>query len=391
MQSRVSCCAFVTILWGSLCWSAEVPSDVPSPPEPPAKLPAIPASAADGICRFLSSEAFASGIEGNSPPAVPRLMPVSTDSPVSRASSDLTPLQHLRKAADHLEAAGEWNGRNLGNQTAAEIRRTADALEREAAQRLEELTRHVEMMQEEIARLRRLTGTPDQIRISCIIAEVPADRAPKLLQQITENEAAPEQADSQAVFWVSDARDVVSILTLLARDGDAKILARPSVVTQSGRPATVRSGGEFPILIPQDDGKTSVEWREFGVRFEAVPHALGNGRIRLEVAPELAERDFANAVTVGGMRVPAVTTRRMNTKVEMQLGQTLILGGMTQQSKNGPQTGSRMSRSAPQHDDQVQLASAETTADETETTAENNETVLWFLVTAEANGDTAER
>ncbi|RMG35832.1 MAG: hypothetical protein D6725_11680 [Planctomycetota bacterium] len=107
-----------------------------------------------------------------------------------------------------------------------------------------------------------------------------------------------------------------------------KILAEPEMVTTNGRPSTMLSGGEFPILVPQSLGTVSIEWRQFGVRLEAVPMILGNGRLRLQLQPEVSERDFSNSIEVGGITVPALTVRRVNTEVEMQFGQTLMIAGL---------------------------------------------------------------
>ena len=82
--------------------------------------------------------------------------------------------------------------------------------------------------------------------------------------------------------------------------------------------------GSYHVLVPQGLGTVSIEWREFGVRLEAVPIILGNGRLRLELMPEVSERDFTNAVNVNGLIVPGLTTRRVNTQVEMRFGETLI-------------------------------------------------------------------
>jgi pilus assembly protein CpaC len=108
----------------------------------------------------------------------------------------------------------------------------------------------------------------------------------------------------------------------------AKVLAETTLVTNSGRPATLLAGGQFPILVPQQLGTVTIEYREFGVRMEAVPIALGNGRLRLQVAPEVSERDVSSAVVVNGFPVPGITLRRVNTEVEMRFGETLMLGGL---------------------------------------------------------------
>ena len=107
-----------------------------------------------------------------------------------------------------------------------------------------------------------------------------------------------------------------------------KVLAEPEMVATNGRPATMLSGGEFPIIVPQSLGTVSIQWREFGVRLEAVPFVLGGGALRLDLQPEVSERDFANAVTIGGTTVPGLTVRRVNTQVEMKFGQTLMLAGL---------------------------------------------------------------
>ncbi len=113
-----------------------------------------------------------------------------------------------------------------------------------------------------------------------------------------------------------------------------KILAEPELVTTNGRPANMLAGGEFPILVPQSLGTTTIEWREFGVRLEAVPHILGRGRVRLELQPEVSERDFTNAVVIQGTTVPGLTTRRANTQVEMKFGQTFVVAGLISNREN---------------------------------------------------------
>lgn len=108
----------------------------------------------------------------------------------------------------------------------------------------------------------------------------------------------------------------------------AKILAEPVLVTTSGRPARMQSGGQFPILVPQSLGSVSIEWRDFGVELEAVPIVLGEGRLRMDIAPSVSERDFTNSVNVNGFVVPGLTIRTVNTQVEMKFGQTLMIGGL---------------------------------------------------------------
>ncbi len=109
-----------------------------------------------------------------------------------------------------------------------------------------------------------------------------------------------------------------------------KVLAEPTLVTVSGRAASFSSGGEFPILVPQSLGTISVEYREFGTRVDFVPIVLGNGRVRLEVRPQVSEIDPARSVTINSTTVPGLRTRWADTAVEMNAGQTLALAGLIQ-------------------------------------------------------------
>ncbi|HUG94162.1 MAG TPA: hypothetical protein VML55_25260, partial [Planctomycetaceae bacterium] len=126
-------------------------------------------------------------------------------------------------------------------------------------------------------------------------------------------------------------------LEALRQEGLLKILAEPELVATNGRPAHLLSGGEFPVLVPQSLGTVTIEWREFGVKLEAVPNILGRGRVRLDLEPEVSERDFANAVTVNGITVPGLTVRRANTQVEMKFGETFVIAGLLS-TRNTAQT-----------------------------------------------------
>ncbi len=119
----------------------------------------------------------------------------------------------------------------------------------------------------------------------------------------------------------------------LTTESLAKTLAEPTLLTTSGRPASLLSGGEFPILVPSGLGTTSIQYKEFGVRMEAIPTVLGNGRLRLDIAPEVSERDFSSSVNVNGFVVPGVNTRRVNTQVEMSFGETVMIGGLISQRR----------------------------------------------------------
>ena len=136
-------------------------------------------------------------------------------------------------------------------------------------------------------------------------------------------------ADPTVAFSVvRDGKLFQGFVEALKEESLLKILAEPEIVATNGRPASMVAGGEFPILVPQSLGTATIEWREFGVRLQAVPIILGRGRVRLELEPEVSERDFTNAVVTQGFTVPGLTTRRVNTQVEMRFGETFMIAGL---------------------------------------------------------------
>lgn len=114
-----------------------------------------------------------------------------------------------------------------------------------------------------------------------------------------------------------------------------KILAEPNLVTVNGRQANFLSGGEFPIPVPQSLGTVTIQWREFGVKLAFVPYVLGAGRLRLDVAPEISDQDPGTGITLNGTTVNGLSTRKVETQVEMNFGQTLLIAGLINNRTRG--------------------------------------------------------
>ncbi len=132
-------------------------------------------------------------------------------------------------------------------------------------------------------------------------------------------------------FGVVDGSNAFfGVLEAMRQDQLMKILAEPTLVTVSGRPAFFQVGGEFPILVPQSLGTVSIEYKKFGTQVDFVPIVLGNGRIRLEVRPRVSEIDNTRSVTLDSTTVPGLRTREIDTGVEMNAGQTLAIAGLVQ-------------------------------------------------------------
>lgn len=108
-------------------------------------------------------------------------------------------------------------------------------------------------------------------------------------------------------------------------------LAEPNLLTTNGKPASFVSGGEFPFPMVQGGasvGTVTITFREFGIRINFLPRITPRGTIQLQVTPEVSALDFANAVTFQGFTIPALTTRRVATDVELESGQSFVIAGL---------------------------------------------------------------
>ena len=122
--------------------------------------------------------------------------------------------------------------------------------------------------------------------------------------------------------------DVLGALDLAETQGLVTTLAQPNLTALSGETADFLAGGEFPILVPQGLGTTTLEFKKFGVSLAYTPTVLANGRISLRVAPEVSELSQEGAISLNGVRVPALTTRRAETTVELGSGQSFMIAGL---------------------------------------------------------------
>lgn len=107
-----------------------------------------------------------------------------------------------------------------------------------------------------------------------------------------------------------------------------KVLAKPTLVALNGQEAAFLAGGEFPIPVPQAFGLVTVQFKKFGVGLVFTPNIINSKHISLTVAPEVSELDFQNALRLQGFVVPAITTRRAATTIELADGQSFAIGGL---------------------------------------------------------------
>ena len=129
--------------------------------------------------------------------------------------------------------------------------------------------------------------------------------------------------------------DVLGALDLSERLGLVNTLTEPNLTALSGETATFLAGGEFPIPIAQGLGQVTVQFRQFGVSLAYTPTVLSNGRISMRVRPEVSELSTQGSITLNGFQVPALTTRRTETTIELGSGQSFMIAGlMSSNSQN---------------------------------------------------------
>ncbi len=109
-----------------------------------------------------------------------------------------------------------------------------------------------------------------------------------------------------------------------------QILAEPNILALNGQEASFLAGGEFPFPVVQGGQSfaLSIQFREFGIRLNFTPEIQLDGLIRLTVEPEVSSLDFANAVNISGFLIPALSTRRARTQVEVRDGQSFAIAGL---------------------------------------------------------------
>ncbi len=115
-----------------------------------------------------------------------------------------------------------------------------------------------------------------------------------------------------------------------------QILAEPTITTISGQKADFLSGGEFPFPVVQPGGSGSspvvtISFRNYGIKVEFTPIVNEDGTIRLKVAPEVSALDYSNSVSISGFTVPALSTRRAETEVELRNNQSFAISGLLDQ------------------------------------------------------------
>ncbi len=140
-------------------------------------------------------------------------------------------------------------------------------------------------------------------------------------------------SDFLNLFYFNLPHGLGTTIKDLQTKGVLEILAEPNLITLHGKTARFLAGGEFPYPIVQPGGAGSVptvtvQFRPYGVKLEFTPWVNSDGTIRLQVAPEVSALDYTNEVVIAGYALPALSTRKAETEVELKDGQSLGISGI---------------------------------------------------------------
>jgi pilus assembly protein CpaC len=156
--------------------------------------------------------------------------------------------------------------------------------------------------------------------------------SPPTLQQAGGSSSQWNLSDLLNIFLFRPDLNLLATIKALQTKQALEILAEPNLLTINGKPASFLAGGEFPVPVIQPGsggvGSITIMWKEFGVRINFVPTVTPRKTIRLRVASEVSSLDAANGITISGFAVPAIATKRMQTEVELQDGQSFAIAGL---------------------------------------------------------------
>lgn len=147
---------------------------------------------------------------------------------------------------------------------------------------------------------------------------------------------------------LNSAGDTRLVLNALAGSNRATILSSPRVMARNGEVARIQVGQEVPVITSQQSGVIggggsagngvlqTVQYRNTGVILNVKPSIFSGDRIDLDVSQEVS----AAQSTVTGVNIsPTFATRRVETKLTLQQGSTVLLGGLISEDRTGGQTG----------------------------------------------------
>jgi pilus assembly protein CpaC len=244
---------------------------------------------------------------------------------------------HIQSARDSLSLTGRVSSKDIGDRVVAMVSPFAKTI-------VNYLTLPVTPVERQIL-LRVKFAELDRTKIQQLGVNIVSTGAANTVGSVTTGQFGSTQPTSigggqAARFTITDALNVFAFrpdlnlgafIKALESESVLQILAEPNLVTTNGKEASFLVGGEFPIPILQGGGNAgavTIQFREFGIRLTFNPSVTENNTIKMYVRPEVSTLDNANGVNLSGFFIPALSTRRMETNIELGQGQSFIIGGL---------------------------------------------------------------
>lgn len=134
--------------------------------------------------------------------------------------------------------------------------------------------------------------------------------------------------------YKAGSTNIAAVIDALDSEGLVTVLAEPNLTMVSGASANFLAGGEYPIPVPQGLGQVTIEFKKYGVSLDAVATITDGGRIHLTVKPEVSQLSTQGEIILNGVTIPALTTRRTETTVDLASGQSFAIAGLLSNNIN---------------------------------------------------------
>ncbi len=259
------------------------------------------------------------------------------------APADEVSTPDLTAAGHHLRAAAQYFRQSGRVELAEQLEAEVDRLARQ--QSLTEKQEQLRLLQQQIDRLKEQLGQNHQVLLQLKLVECQlTDQTPTMEQLLDKVESAPEEANDidrhNTNCVLSDLQTVNKIITELCARKQARVLAEPKLATVSGRAASLRVGGEVPLHANHtaDRPPKSVQ---IGTSVDVYPRVRADGVVQLELKFQHSELDQSLSEEADGSDSPQVKTRAINTLLEIENGQTFVMGGLVQSAGHSQESSSR--------------------------------------------------
>jgi hypothetical protein len=294
MRSRVAASVLLVCVMGQA-----IHARAEGPAYPPAQVPPTPMAAAPSASAYCTPQ--------------PNGKPVVPDSTDYASRSD-----HLRQAAEHLQAAGMGSlaehVRGLAVAPfAPEPHPLADASRVPPVPAARQVLLAIKLVEIDTEKMRQLGFDFSQVS-NGRIGGVVGGGDPRNTQP----------PDVGTVNSFGPNSNVLGFIEALQSNDLARVLSEPKIVTAIGRPAHFRVGGEVPLWALGPDRQPVQRMERYGTSVDCVPHLTANGNLRLELRYEYSEVDRRNTQVVAGKKNPTICRTNIDTAFELKLGDTLV-------------------------------------------------------------------